>query len=108
MKYGKGISISLASMALTATLAAPAAAFTCPKRFSSTEAAIQKASAAIKKISGQKKAEAHMLLDDAKMLLASAKHNHQKPQGKMDHARAIAKAGAARGYAEAARILAQN
>ncbi len=39
------------------------------------------------------------------MLLAGAKHNHEKPQGPLDHARAIAKADAARGYAVAADIL---
>ena len=29
-----------------------------------------------------------MALDDAKMFLVGAKHNHEKPQGKMDHAEA--------------------
>ena len=47
----------------------------------------------------------HALLDDAKMLLAGAKHNHEKPQGDYDHGRAIAKANAARGSAVAADIL---
>ena len=47
----------------------------------------------------------HALLDDAKMLLAGAKHNHAKPQGKYDHARAIAKADAAKGSANAADIF---
>ncbi len=46
----------------------------------------------------------HVLLDDAKMRLSSARHNHAKPQGRYDHARAIAKAEAARGYAVAADI----
>ena len=47
----------------------------------------------------------HALLDDAKMLLAGAQHNHEKPQGPYDHARAIAKADAALGYAQAADML---
>jgi hypothetical protein len=47
----------------------------------------------------------HSLLDDAKMILAGAKHNHEKPQGTYDHARAIAKADTALGHARAADIL---
>ena len=47
-----------------------------------------------------------MLLDDAKMLLHGAKHNHEKPQNKLDHARAMAKAGSAKAYADAAAVLA--
>ncbi len=81
-------------------------AFECPKHFKEAQAAIDKATAAVKKLSGRAKAEVHMVLDDSKMLLASGKHNHEKPQGKMDHARAIAKADSARGHAEAALILA--
>ena len=46
----------------------------------------------------------HALLDDAKMHLVSARHNHEKPQGRYDHARSIAKADAALGYAVAADI----
>ncbi len=46
----------------------------------------------------------HALLDDAKMRLTSARNNHAKPQGAYDHARAVAKAHAARGYAVAADI----
>ena len=41
----------------------------------------------------------------AKMILAGAKHNHEKPQSAYDHARVIAKANAALGYAKAADIL---
>ncbi len=47
----------------------------------------------------------HALLDDAKGMLAGAKHNHAKPQSDYDHARAIAKADAALGYATAADIF---
>lgn len=52
-----------------------------------------------------KMAMVHALLDDAKMILAGAKHNHAKPQGPYDHARAIAKADSALGYARAADLL---
>jgi hypothetical protein len=49
----------------------------------------------------------HTLIDDAKMSLNGGKHNHAKPAaGKYDHARAIAKANAAEGYARAAAQLA--
>ncbi len=47
----------------------------------------------------------HALLDDAKTRLTSAIHNHEKPQGVYDHARALAKADAALGYARAADLL---
>ena len=83
-------------------------AFECPKRFKEAQAAIDKATTAVKKLSGQPKAEVHMVLADAKMFLFGAKHNHEKPQGKMDHARAIAKANSARAHAEAALILASK
>ncbi len=56
-------------------------------------------------LSKDQSALVHALLDDAKMLLAGAKHNHEKPQGAYDHGRAIAKAGAARGSALAADLL---
>ncbi len=51
----------------------------------------------------------HSLIDDAKMMLHSAKHNHEKPAaGKFDHARAMAKANAAEGYARAALVFANK
>ena len=87
----------------------PANAFDCPNRFQSAQAAIDKATANMKDMKGKmSKADhalVHALIDDAKMMLVGAKHNHEKPQGKYDHARAIAKAEAARGSAEAADIL---
>ena len=86
-----------------------ALAFECPQHFSAAQAAIDKAMADMK---GMKKmmskddmALVHALLDDAKMTLAGAKHNHEKPQGAYDHARAIAKADAALGSARAADML---
>ncbi len=58
-----------------------------------------------KKMPKEQMALVHALLDDAKTRLTSAKHNHAKPQGAYDHARAIAKADAALGYATAADML---
>ena len=77
--------------ALALLMPISAQAFECPKHFKEAQAAIDKATAAVKKLSGRAKAEVHMVLDDSKMFLVGAKHNHEKPQGKMDHAWAIAK-----------------
>ncbi len=96
-----------------ASLPSPAKAFECPKHFQAAQAAIDKVMEDMKGDMLKSMAKArtkvdvalvHALLDDAKMLLAGAKHNHAKPQGAYDHARAIAKAETARGYAEAADI----
>ena len=73
--------------------AAPALAFECPNHFSEAQEMIDKVSGDMEGI------------DDAKMLLSGAEHNHEKPQGPYDHARAIAKADAALGYARAADML---
>ena len=85
----------------------PAQAFECPKHFAEAQAVIDKVTEDMKgdmskKMPKEEMALVHALLDDAKSRLASAKHNHEKPQGLYDHARAIAKADAARGYAVAA------
>ena len=87
-----------------------AQAFECPKHFAGAQAVIDKVSGDMKgdmskKMRKEDMALVHALLDDAKSRLASAKHNHEKPQGRFDHARAIAKADAARGYAVAADIF---
>ena len=84
-------------------------AFGCPKSFKEAQAAIDKVTGDMggemsKMMKKEDMALVHSLLDDAKMRLASAKHNHEKPQGRFDHARAIAKAKAAKGYAVAADI----
>ena len=88
-------------------------AFECPRHFTKAQAAIDKVIEDMKGKMSQSMAGAgmkpqmvliHALLDDAKMRLASARHNHAKPQGRYDHARAIAKADAAQGYAVAADI----
>ena len=92
-----------------ALLPLSAGAFECPKHFSATEAEIARVSEALEaagdRVPGADRALVHALLDDAKMLLGGAKHNHEKPQGKYDHARALAKADAALGYARAAGML---
>ncbi len=94
-------------------LPSTANAFGCPKYFAEAQAVIDKVTKDMKgEMSKKMKAAGmaadmalvHALLDDAKMLLAGAKHNHAKPQGKYDHGRAIAKAGAAKGSATAADI----
>ena len=85
-------------------------AFNCPTDFGEAEAAIAAATSALNAMpAGEMKGLVHTLIDDAKMLLHSAEHNHQKPAaGGYDHARAIAKARAAIGYAQAAEILASK
>ncbi len=94
-------------VALVVGLALPVQAFECPKHFAEAQAAIDEATQAMQGVpKGEKMALVHTLIDDAKMLLTGARHNHEKPQGAYDHARAIAKADAARGYANAARLLA--
>ncbi|MFQ5883369.1 MAG: hypothetical protein ACE5I9_13030 [Candidatus Methylomirabilales bacterium] len=95
---------------LVVILAVPVvSAFECPKHFKEAQAAIDEAAAAMKKLPKEKHGLVHTLIDDAKMLLQSGKHNHEKPAaGKYDHARAIAKADAARGYAVAAKMLAKK
>ena len=89
-----------------------AQAFDCPNRFDAAQAAIDKVIGDMKamegKMTGEQHALVHALLDDAKMLLAGAKHNHEKPQGAYDHARSVAKATSAGAYAEAADILHQK
>ena len=87
-----------------------AQAFECPGHFADAQAAIDKVTEDMKgdmskKMRKEDMALVHALLDDAKSRLAAAKHNHEKPQGRFDHARAIAKADAARAYAVAADIF---
>ncbi len=78
-------------------------AFECPKHFEAAEDAIDAANDAMIGLKTDlHMIRGHMLLDDAKMLLGSGEHNHEKPQNEFDHARAIAKADAAKGNAEAA------
>jgi hypothetical protein len=85
-------------------------AFSCPNHFVTAQSAIDSASTAMKAMSDKDKAGlVHTLLDDAKMLLQSAKHHHEKPAaGTYDHARSLAKADSAKAYAEAAEALAKR
>ena len=83
-------------------------AFECPKHFKAAQQTIDKVIQDMKGMGMMPKSETalvHALLDDAKTWLQSAKHNHSKPQGIYDHARSIAKADAAGGYALAADLL---
>ncbi|MCH4563606.1 hypothetical protein MKP05_10745 [Halomonas sp. EGI 63088] len=90
-------------------LSGPAKAFECPQHFAAAQAAIDKVSADMQgmgeMMDRQDMALVHALLDDAKALLTAARHNHERPQGPYDHARAIAKADSAQGYATAADVL---
>ena len=86
-----------------------AQAFDCPNRFAAAQTAIDKVMADMKGMEGEMSkgdmALVHALLDDAKMMLTGGKHNHAKPRGAYDHARAVAKADAALGHAQAAGFL---
>ena len=85
------------------------AAFDCPNRFVAAQSSIDNATQAAKGMTNtDQMKQVHMLLDDAKMLLHGAKHNHEKPQNKLDHARSMAKAGSAKAYADAAAVLASK
>ncbi|MFQ5995060.1 MAG: hypothetical protein ACE5K1_08180 [Acidiferrobacterales bacterium] len=80
--------------------------FNCANHIAAAEAAIERAAHAMHELPEGKRALPHTLVDDAKMLLHSAKHNYEKPAaGGYDLARAAAKADAARGFAEAAEVL---
>ncbi len=84
-----------------------AQAYGCPAAIGAAQDLIDKVKGDMggdmsKQMPKEQMALVHSLLDDAKMLLAGAKHNHEKPQGRLDHARAIAKAESALGYAKAA------
>lgn len=81
----------------------------CPVVLKQAEDAIDQAAAAMAKLPQDKQGQVHTLTDDARMLLESGRHNHEKPAaGAYDHARAIAKAHAAMGYAVAAEGLAKQ
>lgn len=86
-----------------------ATAFECPQHIEAAQQQIDKVMADMQGMEAMMSAEdmmlVHTLVDDSKMLLESARHNHEKPQGAFDHGRAIAKADAAKGYATAADIL---
>ncbi len=102
--------LAASAAALVLGLSSGAQAFECPKHFAAAQAVIDKVVGDMggdmsKKMPKDQMALVHALLDDAKMMLAGAKHNHEKPQGAFDHGRAIAKADAALGSAKAADIF---
>ena len=102
--------LAASAAAVMFQLPSGAQAFECPKHFAAAQAIIDKVTGDMKgdmskKMPKDQMALVHALLDDAKMLLAGAKHNHEKPQGPYDHGRSIAKADAARGSALAADLL---
>ena len=110
MKMQIAAAAAVAVVVLTFQAPGAAQAFECPKHFAEAQAAIDKVKGDMggdmsKQMPKEQMALVHALVDDAKMRLASAKHNHEKPQGVYDHARAIAKADAAKGYAVAADIM---
>lgn len=85
------------------------AALECPKHFANVEGVVDRVSARLdateSRMPGEQAALVRALLDDARMLLAAARQNHEEPQGPYDHARAYAKADAALGHARAAEIM---
>ncbi|MDH3667770.1 MAG: hypothetical protein OEN23_12645 [Paracoccaceae bacterium] len=87
----------------------PSAATECPRRIADTQRLIDNIGGKMKRHEAQMGRDAieliHALLDDARMLLAAARDNHERPQSRYDHARAYAKADAAMGHAKAAEIL---
>ena len=86
-----------------------ARAFACPVHTKAAQDSINAMAGAMKGMSKDMKLTGmplvHSLLDDAKMFIARARHHHAKPQGAFDHARSIAKADAAKGFADAAVLL---
>ena len=102
--------LPILAAAFTIAFGGAATAFECPGHFAEAQALIDKVTADMggemsKQMPKERMGLVHALLDDAKTRLNSAVHNHEKPQGVYDHARAIAKADAALGYARAADLL---
>ena len=102
--------LAASAAAIVLQMPSGAQAFECPKHFAATQALIDKVAGDMKgdmskKMPKDQMALVHALLDEAKMLLAGAKHNHEKPQGIYDHGRAIAKADSALGSALGADLL---
>ena len=98
-----------AAAALLLLAPVEARAFECPGHIAEARAMIDKVNGEIAGMKGRMTGDSadmvHSLLDYAEMYLAGARHNHEKPQGAYDHARAIAKADSARSYAAAAGML---
>lgn len=90
-------------------MARPAAAFECPKYIVSAQAAADKLHDLMKTMKGKMPARdirfVHSILDDARMFIGGAKHNHKEALGYRDHVNAIIRAHQARGQVIAATIL---
>ncbi len=84
-------------------------AYEGPKHFAAAQAAIDKVAADMQAdIPWQEPLDKELvlnLLDDARMLLGGAKHNHDNPTSGYSHARAIAQGDSALGYANAADLF---
>lgn len=101
--------LSFLSVLSFSLLSTNALAFECPKHLKAAQDKIDKVMADMVGMADMmdkgNMALVHSLIDDAKMYLVSAEHNHSKPQGPYDHGRSIAKANAAFGYANGAEIM---
>jgi hypothetical protein len=104
--------IALPAAVFAATIlplpAAAQPALDCAKPVQQAEQAIDKVTEDMKgmeKMPKDQLVQIRALLDDAKMLLDGARHNCDRPQADYDVARAIARAEAARGSADAADML---
>jgi len=100
------IAIMLAAVLYSRVAAQPT--LDCAKPLQQAQQAIDKVTEDMKgmeKMPKDQLVQIHALLDDAKMELDGARHNCDKPRGDYDLARAVAKAEAARGSAEAADML---
>lgn len=101
----------LVACALSSVLAHAAAAqeIDCRKHVQTAQGAIDKVTDDLKGMEQMMQKEqlvyVHALVDDAKTYLESARHECESPAADYARARAIAKAEAARGSAEAADIL---
>lgn len=105
---GASMPMPLFAAAFAVRFGGATAAFECPRHFADVQALIDRVGASVDRardcMDWQSIALVHGLLDDARMLLESAKRDHQRPQAPWDHARAFAKADTALGYARAAQI----
>ncbi len=103
----KGVLAAAAVLAIVAS--SEAKAFQCPEHIAEAEDAIADVVNDMATMEGEMSADrmalVHALLDDAKSALAAAKHSHDDPRSEFDHARAIAKAKQALGFAQGADIL---
>ncbi len=92
-------------------MARPAQAYECPKHIASAQATLDKLHDLMKTMKGKMPARdirfVHGILDDARMFIGGAKHNHQEALGYRDHVNAIIRAHQARGHVVAERVAAR-